>query len=193
MSSLLPALVQSGPEAAMAAVDSGGGGALALLVLIAVALAWIGLRLLVRRLRAGKTELVVHGEFHQYALAALVNAAKLDGRLAEVERAAILAAMREIAGAGYEAGDVTASFAADPLSKDDLVAYLAIHASKFSHAQKTALLKALLTVFVADGRFDEAEHHALVDYTAAIGFDRKSAPERLRTLVRDMVKDKITL
>ncbi len=188
---MLPASLQS-TAAATAASPASGGGALALLVLVAVVLAWAGLRLLIRRLRAGKTELVVHGEFHQYALAALVNAARLDGRVAEAERAAILAAMREIAGAGFEASAVAAGFASAALGKDELVAYLALRADKFSHAQKTAFLKALLAVFVADGRFDEAEHHALVDYTAAIGFDRKSAPERLRALVSDMVKGKIT-
>ncbi|HCK83590.1 MAG TPA: hypothetical protein DHW63_03465 [Hyphomonadaceae bacterium] len=146
-----------------------------------------------RRLRAGKTERVVHGAFDEYALAALVNAAKLDGRVADAERAAILAAMREIAGASFATGAVDAAFASAALSKGELVDYLATRASKLSHAQKTALLKALLAVFVADGRFDEAEHHALVDYTAAIGFDRKSAPERLRGLVGDMVKERISL
>ena len=170
-----------------------GGGALAVLVLIAAVLAWLGLRMAFRRLRAGKTERVVHGAFDEYALAALVNAAKLDGRVADAERAAILAAMREIAGASFATGAVDAAFASAALSKGELVDYLATRASKLSHAQKTALLKALLAVFVADGRFDEAEHHALVDYTAAIGFDRKSAPERLRGLVGDMVKERISL
>lgn len=182
---------ESAPSALAAA--SPGSGALAVLVLIAVVLAWIGLRALVRRLRAGKTERVVHGAFDEYALAALVNAAKLDGRVAEAERAAILAAMREIAGASFAASALDAAFASAALSKGELVDYLATRASKFSHAQKTALLKALLSVFVADGRFDETEHHALVDYTAAIGFDRKSAPEQLRDLVKDMTGDRITL
>lgn len=176
-----------------APVSTASSGALAVLVLIAVVLAWLGLRALVRRLRAGKTEQVVHGAFDAYALAALVNAAKLDGRIAEAERAAVLAAMRDIAGAGFEAARLDAAFAGAALSKDELVDYLAERARQFSHAQKTALLKALLQVFVADGRFDESEHHALVDYTAAIGFDRKSAPERLRGLVGDMVKERISL
>ena len=55
-----------------------------------------------------------------------------------------------------------------------------------------ALLKALLSVFVADGRFDEREHAALVDYTEAIGFDRKSAPDMLKGLTRDFAKGNIT-
>lgn len=180
-------------ETAPSALDSPGGGALAVLVLLAVAISWIALRFLIRRLRAGKTERAVHGAFHEYALAALVNAARLDGRVADAERAAILAAMREIAGADFAASAVDAAFAGAGLAKSELVAYLAERASRFSHGQKTALLKALLAVFVADGRFDETEHHALVEYTAAIGFDRKSAAERLRGLVSDMVKERISL
>lgn len=182
------------PESAPSGLDAATpGGALAVLVLIAIVLAWLGLRMAFRRLRAGKTERVVHGAFDEYALAALVNAAKLDGRVAEAERAAILSAMHEIAGASFAADAVEAAFAGAALSKGELVDYLATRGSKLSHSQKTALLKALLSVFVADGRFDEAEHHALVDYTAAIGFDRKSAPERLRGLVGDMVKERISL
>ena len=182
-------------DAAQSSLDASaaGGGALAVLVLIAAVLAWLGLRAALRRLRAGKTERAVHGAFDEYALAALVNAAKLDGRVAEAERAAILSAMREIAAAGFAASAVDAAFAGAGLAKAELVDYLAERAPRFSHAQKTALLKALLAVFVADGRFDESEHHALVEYTAAIGFDRKSAPERLRGLVGDMVKERISL
>jgi hypothetical protein len=54
------------------------------------------------------------------------------------------------------------------------------------------LLKALLSVFVSDGRFDETEHGALIDYTEAIGFDRQSAPEMLHRLSRDVVRGNIT-
>ncbi len=164
-----------------------------MLVLIAAGLAWLGLRLVIRRLRAGKAERVVHGAFDEFALAALVNAAKLDGRVAEAERAAILSAMRDIAGAGFTASAVDAAFVGVGLAKAELVAYLAERAPRFSHTQKTTLLKALLAVFVADGRFDEAEHQALVDYTAAIGFDRQSAPELLQGLIGDMIKERIAL
>ena len=83
-------------------------------------------------------------------------------------------------------------FAQAQLSKDELVAYLAAKANAFTREQKTALLKALLGVFAADGRFDETEHAALVDYTAAVGFDRKSAPEMLRGLTRDFARGTIT-
>lgn len=169
-----------------------GTTALALLVLIATIAAWLGLRALVRSLRAGKTEATVHGRFAEYALAALVNAAKLDGRVDAAERAAIAAAMTEIAGAGFDAERVETAFAGADLSKDDLIAYLTERAGAFTRDQKMALLKALLVVFVADGRFNETEHAALVDYTAAIGFDRSSAPEMLRRLMRDFRRGNIT-
>jgi uncharacterized membrane protein YebE (DUF533 family) len=78
------------------------------------------------------------------------------------------------------------------LTKDELVAYLAARSGKFSREQKMALLKALLSVFSADGRFDETEHAALVDYTAAVGFDRQSAPEMLRGIARDFQRGRIT-
>jgi uncharacterized membrane protein YebE (DUF533 family) len=171
---------------------SSAGSALALLVLIAAIAGWFGLRAVVRRLQAGKTESVVRGAFLEYALAALVNAAKLDGRANDVERAAIAAAMRDIAGAEFEAGRVEAAFASATLNKDELVAYLAERAGVFSREQKVQLLKALLSVFVADGRFDETEHHALIDYTAAIGFDRQNAPQMLRGLARDFARGNIT-
>lgn len=177
--------------AAIAAPPS-SSGALALVVVLLVAAAWIGARMLVRRLRAGKTERVVHGAFSEYALEALANAAKIDGRVADAERGAILAAMRDIAGGNFHESAVSAALAGSKLSKEELVDYLAARAGKFTHQQKVGLLKALLGVFVADGRFDETEHHALVDYTAAIGFDRESAPQRLRGLMDAMVKDKIT-
>jgi|CXWL01.1.fsa_nt_gi uncharacterized tellurite resistance protein B-like protein len=177
------------PPTTTAAAD---GTALALLVFIAAIAAWLGIRALVRRIRAGKTEAVVHGSFAEYALEALVNAAKLDGRVAQAERAAIAAAMREIAGAAFEASAVDAVFARTALTKDELVAYLAAKSVAFSNAQKMSLLKALLAVFVADGRFDETEHHALVEYTAAVGFDRQSAPAMLAGLSRDFARGRIT-
>lgn len=168
------------------------GSALALLVLIAAIAAWIGVRALVRRLRAEKAEGVVHGEFAAYALEALANAAKLDGRVADAERAAIVQAMRDIAGAGFDAAQLDAALARAALTKDELVAYLGDKSRVFTNDQKVLFLKALLGVFVADGRFDEIEHHALIEYTAAVGFDRQSAPQMLRGLMTDMVKDRIT-
>ncbi len=99
--------------------------------------------------------------------------------------------MRDIAGAGFEASQIEAGFAAPALSKAELIDYLRLKAAKLSHEQKTALLKALLAVFVADGKFDESEHHALVDYTAAIGFDRQGAAEMLRGLIGNLVQDRL--
>lgn len=168
----------------------GDGAALALLALIAAIAAWLGLRALVRRLRAGKTEAVVRGSFPEFALEALVNAAKLDGRVERSERAAIVQAMRDIG--GLDAAAVDGAFARTGLGKGELVAYLAAKSGGFGNDQKMALLKALLAVFVADGRFDETEHHALVEYTSAIGFDRQRAPEILRGLSRDFARGKIT-
>lgn len=177
------------PESAS---QGNGGAALALLVLIAAAAAWIGLRTLVRNLRARKTEKAVGGDFSEYALESLVNAAKLDGRVNDSEKRAIATAMRELAGETFEAVKVEAAFERARLNKDELVAYLASKAQVFTRDQKAALLKALLAVFVSDGRFDESEHAALIDYTAAIGFDRQSAPDTLRRMSRDMVRGNIT-
>ncbi len=174
------------------AANGGAGSALALLVLIVVVGAWLSIRALLRRLRARKADTVVHGDFQIFALEALANAAQLDRRVAAPERDAIVQAMREIAGRGFEAAQVDAALADARLSKDELVAYLAEKTRAFSREQKVLFLKALLGVFVADGRFEESEHHALVEYTAAVGFDRESAPQQLRGLLSDMSKDRIT-
>ena len=171
--------------------SDGGGAALALLVLIAAVGGWLGLRTFVRGLRARKTEAAVGASFPQYALEALVNAAKIDGRVNDDERSAIARAMTEIAPA-FAPAQVDAAFARARLNKDELVAYLADRSRTFSRDQKVALLKALMSVFVADGKFDESEHGALVDYTAAVGFDRQSAPQMLSGLARDFKRGNIT-
>ncbi len=168
------------------------GGALALFVLVAAIAGWLALRTMVREMRARKTARTVGGDFGQYALEVLVNAAKIDGRVSDAERAAIAPALRDLTGVEFEAERLDAAFAGARLSKDELIAYLAAKSSTFSREQKTGLLKALLAVFVADGRFDESEHHALVDYTGAIGFDRSSAPDVLRGLVGDFQRGNIT-
>jgi uncharacterized membrane protein YebE (DUF533 family) len=185
-------VITAAAGAPTAAVDNPGGLALALLVVIAAVAGWVGLRSLVRSLRARKTETTVGGRFEAYALEALANAARIDGRVNDEERAAVARAMTEVAGPAFDAARVDAAFASAKLSKDELVAYLAAKSGAFTREQKTALLKALLSVFVADGRFDETEHAALVDYTAAVGFDRKSAPEMLRGLTRDFARGNIT-
>lgn len=169
-----------------------GGAPIALFVIIVAIVAWFGLRALVRGLRAGKTAAAIGADFRSYAMEALANAANIDGRVNDAERGAIAQAMRELTGAAVEAASVDAALASAKLSKDELVAYLADRSAAFSRSQKTALLRALLSVFVADGKFDETEHAALVDYTAAVGFDRQSAPEMLRRLSRDFVRGSIT-
>ena len=172
--------ILSALQAAPAAADPPPANApLALLILLVAAAGWFGLRTLVRGMRAGKAASTVRGNFNDFAREALINAAKIDGRVDERERAAIGAALAEI-GAN---GDVAAAFASARLTKAELVAYLRGKGAAFSRDQKVWLLKALLSVFVSDGRFDEAEHAALVDYTAAIGFDRQSAPGMLREFV----------
>jgi len=171
--------------------SDGGGAALALLILIAAIGGWLGLRTFVRGLRARKAAAAVGDSFPQFALEALVNAAKIDGRVNDEERAAIARALAELAPT-LEAAQVDAAFARARLSKDELVAYLADRSRRFSRDQKVALLKALMSVFVADGKFDESEHGALVDYTAAVGFDRQGAPQMLSGLAEDFKRGNIT-
>ncbi|MBL8545188.1 MAG: TerB family tellurite resistance protein [Hyphomonadaceae bacterium] len=161
-----------------------GGTVIALFVVIVAVALWIALRAFVRGLRANKTQSATGGDFTGYALEALVNAAKIDGRVNDEEKRAITYAMREIGGEAFEAAKVEECFAKARLSKDELVAFLAARSRAFTRDQKVALLKALMSVFVADGKFDESEHSALLDYTAAIGFDRQGAPEMLRGFVR---------
>ncbi len=177
----------AGPAAADA-----GGGALALFLLVVLAVAWLALRTFVRSLRARKTERAVGASFTDYALEVLVNAAKIDGRANEAERREVARAIAELAGPTYTAQVVEAAFAKAALTKEELVAYLEARSRTFSREQKVALLKALLTVFVADGQFDEREHAALVDYTEAVGFDRKTAPAMLRSLTREFARGNIT-
>jgi uncharacterized membrane protein YebE (DUF533 family) len=168
------------------------GAALALFLVVVLVAGWFALRTLVRSMRARKTARTVGASFTDFALEALVNAAKIDGRVNEDERTAIARAISELAGPTYTREVVEAGFSRAVLSKDELVAYLRGRAKLFSRDQKVALLKSLLAVFVADGRFDETEHAALVDYTEAIGFDRPSAPDLLRGLTHEFARGNIT-
>lgn len=161
-----------------------GGTVIALFVLIVAVAMWLALRAFVRGLRANKTQTTTGGDFAGYALEALVNAAKIDGRVNDDEKRAISSAMREIGGETFETAKVDECFARARLTKDELVAFLSTRSRVFTRDQKVTLLKALMSVFVADGKFDEVEHGALLDYTAAIGFDRQGAPEMLRGFVR---------
>lgn len=164
-----------------------GGGIVALFIIVAAIGLWFALRTFIRGLQANKTQTATGGDFTGYALEALVNAAKLDGRVNDEERRAIVDAMREIAGAAFEPAKVEACFARPGLNKDELVSFLAARSRAFTRDQKVSLLKALMAVFVSDGKFDESEHSALMDYTAAIGFDREGAPQLLRSFTRGSI------
>jgi len=168
------------------------GPMLLLVALLLAAAAWVLARGMVRAMRARKAQAATGGDFARFALQALVNAAKIDGRVNADERRAVAQAMRQLAGAGFDAERVDAAFANARLSKEELVDYLAAQCGRFTREQKVDLIKALLSVFVADSDFDAAEHSALVDYTAAIGFDRHTAPETLRRLAQDMTKGRVT-
>lgn len=179
-------------DAAPPVQQDAAGATLALFLLVVVVAAWLALRTFVRSLRARKTERAVGASFTDYALEALVNAAKVDGRVNDDERLAVARAIGELAGPTYTTQVVEGAFAKARLSKDELVAYLAARSKTFSRDQKIALLKSLASVFVADGRFDQLEHAALVDYTEAIGFDRQEAPDMLRGISRDFARGNIT-
>lgn len=188
MSSIAPVAPATAPKPQ---ADDASGAAVALFVLIVVVAAWLGVRTFVRELRARKASSAVGGSFENYALEVLVNAAKIDGRVNAQERQSIAAAMVDLSPA-LDPRRVEAAFTEAKLTKDELIAYLETRSRAFSREQKVALLKALLGVFVADGQFDENEHAALVDYTAAIGFDRQTAPELLAKVSRDLVRGNIT-
>lgn len=194
MSHIIAIIVPWAAAAAAAPQEpaSNGGTVVALFVVVAAIALWVALRAFVRGLRARKTQSATGGDFTGYALEALVNAAKIDGRVNDAEKRAITIAMRDLAGEAFEAIKVEACFATAKLNKDELVAFLAARSHHFTRDQKVALLKALMSVFVADGKFDEVEHAALMDYTAAIGFDRQSAPQMLRGLVGDFKRGNIT-
>ncbi len=170
-----------------AAESSNGGAVIALFIIVAAVGLWFALRTFIRGLQAKKTETATGGDFTGYALEALVNAAKIDGRVNEHEKRAITLAMREIAGEAFEALKVEECFGRQGLNKDELISFLAARSRAFSRDQKVALLRALMSVFVSDGKFEESEHGALMDYTAAVGFDREGAPQLLRSFTRGSI------
>lgn len=169
-----------------AGVEDPAGTALAFFIVVVAIIGWLALRRFVRSLRAARARAVVGEAFPAFAREALINAAKIDGRVNEAERVAVARALGEAAGTEPEPAALAKAFEDARLTKDELVAYLAASAARFRREEKVALIKGLLSVFAIDGRFDEAEHAALLDYTAAIGFDRQSAPEMLRGLARDL-------
>jgi uncharacterized membrane protein YebE (DUF533 family) len=158
--------------------------ALPYIIVIAVLVAvWFGMRALMRRSLAKTAEAVVGERFADFMFEVLVNAARIDGRLDEAERAAIAAAMKETGGEAFDRAAVDAGLARARLSKPDLVAYLAERGGAFSVEQKCLLLKAVLSVAMADGKFDQREHDIYLEYIEAIGFERQSAPQMLSELV----------
>ena len=177
--------------ASSAAAPDGDRTMLAIGVLLALGAGWLGFVSLVRILRARKAAAATGGRYGDYVLEALVNAAKVDGRITDGERTAIAQALADATGEAITPETLDSAFANAKLSKAELVAYLAANAGQFSHDQKIGLLKALLAVFVADGHFNEAEHGALIDYTAAVGFDRGSAPQMLRSAAADLRRGNI--
>lgn len=166
-------------------------GALVVAGIVGLAIAWLVWGWLVRVMRAQKAASATGGRYEDFVIEALVNAAKIDGRVNDAERAAIAKALAETAGVSIDPPVLANAFANAKLGKAELTAFLMARSSSFSREQKLGLLKALMAVFVADGRFDEAEHAALIDYTAAIGFDRTSAPEMLRGVEGDLRRGNI--
>ncbi|HRE43841.1 MAG TPA: TerB family tellurite resistance protein [Terricaulis sp.] len=187
----MSALISFAAASAPAAAETGAQGALLAAGLIGVVIAWFVWGWLVRLMRAQKAASATGGRYEDFVLEALVNAAKIDGRVNDAERAAIAKALTETAGVSIDPPVLDNAFANAKLGKGELTAYLTARAASFSREQKMGLLKALMAVFVADGRFDESEHAALIDYTAAIGFDRTSAPQMLRGVEGDIKRGNI--
>jgi uncharacterized membrane protein YebE (DUF533 family) len=145
--------------------------------------AWVGARALMRHSQAKAAEAVVGARFADFMFEVLVNAARIDGRLDVAEREAIAQSMSEANGAPFDRAAVDAGLSRARLAKDDLVAYLAENGRGFSMPQKCALLKGVLSVAMADGKFDQREHDIYIDYIEAIGFERVSAPQMFQDLV----------
>ena len=161
-----------------------------IVLLLAAAAIWIAGSSYLRKQRAQAAEAVVGNDFGSLLLAALAMAAKIDGRIDETERVAMAEVMTQALGAAFARADVDAALANAKLSKEELVAYLAAKSMTFSVEQKTQVLKGVLSVAMADGRFDEREHAIYLDYIAAIGFEHRTAPQMLQDMVRDMAAGK---
>lgn len=156
---------------------------------IAVAI-WFASRAYMRRHLAHEAERALGASFADFALEVLANAAKLDGRIDESERQTITDIMSQATGAPYARAEVDAALKRAGLGHDQLVAYLATHANKFTNAQKLTLLKGVLSVAMADGHFDQREHDVYLAYIQAVGFERQGAPDMLRGIVRDLAAGK---
>ena len=172
---------------------SGDGGfdvATIIFLVLAGIVIFLGLTTLQRKQRVQAVETVVQGKFTDFMLEVLANAARIDGHVDDAERQAIVDVMSQANGALFARADADAALSRATLNKAQLVTYLNAKARTFTIAQKTALLKGVLTVAMADGRFDEREHAVYLDYIAAIGFDHKTAPQILQQLIHDLASGK---
>lgn len=162
-----------------------GVSLLAWLALILAGLAiWFATTALLRRRRALEAAVIVGQSYDDYVLEVLVNVAKIDGAVADAERQAIFAFMAQLKGLEPDRAGIEHALSVARLSKEQLLAYLATKASEFSADQKLQLLKGVLNVIAADGRFEGPEQETLMDYIEAMGFDRKQAPSVLQELIR---------
>ncbi len=151
---------------------------------------WLAATAMQRKRFAQETAAVVGGDFAAYLLEVLANAAKIDGRIEEAERAAIAKVMSEATGKAFDRAKADTAVDAARLSRAQLHAYLAERSSAFSTEQKLTLLKGVLTVAAADGKFDQREHDAYLAYFEAVGFSRKSAPQMLQEMIDAQVEQR---
>ena len=186
---LLAAAALATPAEAAAGAGLFDWPTLLFLVLAGIVI-FLGLGSMQRKQRVQAVETVVHGNFADYTLEVLANAAKIDGRVDDAERQAITDVMTQIKGAPFARTEADAALLRARLNKDQLIAYLSARARTFTLDQKTALLKGVLSVAMADGHFHEREHAIYLDYIAAVGFERKTAPEILQRWVHDMAAGK---
>ncbi|MGE0046378.1 MAG: TerB family tellurite resistance protein [Hyphomonadaceae bacterium] len=122
--------------------------------------------------------------FADFLLQALVNAARVDGEAADGEIDAIVTAMSAARGAPVSAEEVRAAIAGATLTREDLVAYLTKHGRRFTKEERTKLLRDLLSVIAADGRFETAERDALMAYIEAVGFAGAQANDVFDTIMQ---------
>ena len=151
---------------------------------------WIAATSMQRKRYARETAAVVGGDFAAYLLEVLANAAKIDGRIDEAERHAAVRVMSDATGAAFERAKVDTAIEVARLNHAQLLAYLQERSAAFSTEQKLLLLKGVLSVAAADGRFDQREHDAYLAYFEAVGFSRKSAPQMLQEMIEASVQQR---
>lgn len=164
-----------------------------ILFLLALALAalayWFGATTMQQKRRADETAQVVGGDYGQYLLEVLANAANIDARVEEAERAAIVRVMSE-AGAPVARDKVDDALAKARLSKEQLLAYLRERSGAFTEEQKLTLLRGVLAVANADGQFVQREQEIYQRYIEAVGVRRQSAPVTVQSLLEGSVNQR---